>query len=263
MNKSILKAGYAAVLLSFSSASMAYVVDGDLSDWGITPTGSASDWTPNTGVIYTEEDQHDNFLNPGYGGQIYDAEAIYLDWDNDTLYYAVVTGRPQTETHYPSGDIFFDFGSNGSYEFAVETRGNTTTESGASTVGAAKGDLYLVGTHENGDPYTQSGATELLTGNLVSSNNLVYSNTPITNLGGFASTDEHYVIEGSISLADFSLYTGEDFTVHWTMGCGNDAIDLEVGGGLPSTGVPLPATTWLLGVSLIGLGANLRRKRRS
>ncbi|HRE16737.1 MAG TPA: hypothetical protein PLW86_06650, partial [Rhodocyclaceae bacterium] len=49
-------------------AMAAIVVNGNLADWGVTRSGSASNWTPGAGISYTVEDQTGNlsaYLNPG------------------------------------------------------------------------------------------------------------------------------------------------------------------------------------------------------
>ena len=42
-----------------------------------------------------EDDGHRGYLNPGHGGQDYDAEALYTSWDADYLYIGLMTGRAQ------------------------------------------------------------------------------------------------------------------------------------------------------------------------
>jgi hypothetical protein len=58
-------------------------IDGNFADWGIRNNGTVAGWTPNSGVLYTVEDQSNangGYLSPGWGGQAYDAEALYLTW---------------------------------------------------------------------------------------------------------------------------------------------------------------------------------------
>ena len=275
MNKRIrnnIRIAIAAALLGSTPYAMAYTIDGNISDWGVTSTGNASDWTPNSGVEYAVSDQVNSSLsggyvvnytapsNLGYGGQAYDAEAVYLDYDSTYLYYAVVTGRPENVSQYPAGDIAFDFGSDGSYEFGVETRGNN---------GYSKGDLVQVSNWALGNPYPAAGVTEIQSGSVVANTDFVYG-SKIEDIGQYiypyySSTDDnHYVLEGRIALADFSLYAGQNFTIHWTMGCGNDEIHLAstLPGTPPGPGgeVPVPGTGLLLGGSLIGWTLHRRRQ---
>ncbi|MCP5142634.1 MAG: hypothetical protein H6926_03335 [Chromatiales bacterium] len=260
-----------AVLLASTSGAMAYTIDGDIHDWGLNHTGQDSDWTPNSGVSYAVSDQNNNELSGGYvynftqlgalgyGDQPYDAEAIYLDFDSTYMYFMVITGRPENVSQYPAGDIAIDFGSNGSWEYGIETRGNN---------GYAKGDLVAVSNWALGNPYAAAGVTEIQGGTVVSDtgdgNALVYGNK-ITDIGRYTSDsdDDHYAIEGRVALADFALYAGQSFTIHWTMGCGNDEIHLSGTMPTPPGGggeVPVPGTGLLLGGTLVGWVIQRRRQ---
>lgn len=234
----------------------AYVIDGNLSDWGVSPGSfGSSDWSPNTGIHYTEEDQSPsiNFLDPGYGGQTFDAEAMYIDFDNTNLYFAIVTGFPSSGSgsYYP-GDIAFDFGIDGIYEYGVAA----TTHNGFS-----RGSLYTVSKWGNGLNnwgYGNVGylgaPTKILTGTLKydpPGTNLVYNNTYY----GASSKGKHYVIEGYIPYSYFGSNWEENFRVHWTQTCGNDFIKLDMHHSTPE-----PATLTLFGMGLLGL-VGLKRKK--
>ena len=88
----------------------AYTIDGNLADWGI----SSPSFTPSLPVKgYVIEDQTggaNTFLNPGYGGQPYDAEALYVNYDSTNLYLGLITGHSPQNTSYAPGDFLIDFG---------------------------------------------------------------------------------------------------------------------------------------------------------
>ena len=210
------------------------VVNGDLTDWGLQRTGSAGDWVPNislgSSLHYVVEDQHDPYLNPGWGGQAYDAEALYTFTDNTYLYLALVTGlSPSTPDNpgansYGAGDFAFDFGLDGSFEF------------GLGTTGADAGKLFRVsewsyGLWDANGNYAPNNAdkqhpTSIKTGTPVDAAiNFVYTTVGFTNMGKY-SADTHYVIEAAIPLVAFAGFAGK-FDVHWTMNCANDAIAVD------------------------------------
>ena len=136
MSNTLILALTLAALLSAGSA-QAFVIDGNLSDWGVQRNGNATDWTPNSSAAaYKVEDQHASYLNPGYGGQAYDAEAMYVAWDASNLYIAIATGHnpltpntPSNDTYGP-GDIAIDFAANGSFDYGIELTGSGTTSAG-------------------------------------------------------------------------------------------------------------------------------------
>jgi len=245
--------------------SLAYVIDGKLDDWGVTPgLFGNSDWEPNSGVYWTEEDQNTDYLNPGYGGQLYDAEAIYFDYNQGHAYIAIVTGFPKSgrtsgsNKFYP-GDIAIDFGRNGVYEYGIKTSKYEPLY-GMSGDG---GDVYRVtswgtayeGIHEGVWGY-KSDPTVIKEGNKIGSTYLEYIK------GNYAGNYKwHYIIEARLPLDLF----GNDpvapewyspFRIHWTMTCGNDAIDLDV------PPVPEPATIFLLCSGLLSLLGIIGTRRK-
>jgi hypothetical protein len=80
-------------------------------------------------------DQSGAYLNPGWGGQAYDAEALYLSWqtkaDGQTyLNVGLITGHNPTATagnSYGRGDFAIDFGRDGSWDFGILTANRTST----------------------------------------------------------------------------------------------------------------------------------------
>ena len=254
------------------SASAVPIIDGSIADWGLTRTGQASDWTPNSGVQgHTVDDQTGGtavYLNPGFGGQRYDAEAIYVTWDASNLYVLAVTGLPNTmihnpaNGHYAAGDILLDFGNNGSFEYGLVVR---------NIAGLTPGGVYEVGTLSYGiwatpgvradvnnpSPY----AVAVKTGAKVGDGQLSYS--VIGNSLGMYSTDTHYAIEASIPL----LALGDDWgkglplSVQWTMYCANDIISTTV--TTPTGRVPEPGIPGLIAAVLVaGCARGIRFLKR-
>ncbi|MGB0721986.1 MAG: hypothetical protein ACPGU7_06270 [Gammaproteobacteria bacterium] len=252
----LLSTGLCVTALAFSGSAAAFTIDGDLSDWLGGNSNNSSDWTPLgsiSNIVWTEEDQ--TSAQQPNGGQYYDAEALYLAWDNTNLYYAVVTGLPETESTLPAGDIAFDFGDDGSWEYGIEVMDNQ---------GNVKGGLYDVSSWDAPTHFPANGPWSIGSGTLMDTGSIVYENsTAVTGLGGKGGT--HYVIEGSIALSNFSGHFGESFNVHWTMKCGNDLIELDPAITFPgtSTGVSAPATSLLFGLAMLGMIPGYRRLRRA
>ena len=231
-----------------SNPAFAYIIDGSLADWGVTPGAyGSSQWIPNSGIFYAIEDNDPgvNYVGPGYGGQPYDAEAIYIDFDSTNLYFSVVTGFPGSGTDkYQPGDIALDFDGDGFYEYGIDTTGDETT----------KGTLYSVSEWGTGiDIWGGVGApTEIITGLEKfnpSDTSLVYNNK-------YYSDYDHYVIEGYMPISAFGNdWNPSNFKAHWSMTCANDYIEVTV--------TPEPATLTLFGVGLLGLIRLRKQKIRS
>ncbi len=261
-----------------SAGAQAIVIDGDLSDWGIQKDIGKAGWTPtaNNGIIPNSNIQtsvedwdrstKNGYLDPGYGGQAYDAEALYALIEGNTLFIALATGHNPATANSPNnnnfgaGDFAIDFGKNGSYELGInikpywDTFGvaggvykNVTWELGLWNDNATSG--YLKSEHptsmSNG---TQIGAVDSL---FISSAKTGY---------GEWSTDKHYFYEMSIniSLLEAAGWDGDPFNIHWTQNCANDSIIVD-----PPSGVPEPGTLALIPLGLLGLVVLRRRNATS
>ncbi|MCD2448944.1 PEP-CTERM sorting domain-containing protein [Methylicorpusculum oleiharenae] len=242
-------------------------VDGNLTDWGIKRNGNANDWTPNPGIHFTVEDQTGNlnqYLNPGYGGQAYDAEALYAYITDSHLFIALATGHnPNTPNNplgnsYGAGDFAIDFGLDGTYEVGINVKPDW------DTFGVAKGlyrvDEWAYGLWENGNApgYLKSEhPTAILAGTLLGIADMAISG-PQTGYGQWKN-DTHYFYEISLGLGLLrdAGWNGSSFNIHWTQLCANDFIIVDPPVTVPEAGSLLMMSLGLFGMSWV------RRKKTS
>lgn len=257
--------------LSVSNA-FAYTIDGSLSDWGVTQNIGASGWIPSAGIHYTLEDQHGSYLNPGYGGQAYDAEALYATIADNRLYIALATGHNPNTLHNPAknsygaGDFAIDFGQDGTYELGINIQ-HVILADGTKEGFGVEGGVYanptwalgLWTTNGQYNPGTPDPThpTHLTAGDLLGMAELAYTTMGQTGYGAWAG-DKHYFYEMSVDLNLLSLggWNGQAFNIHWTENCANDSIIVDP----PAAHVPEPGTLALLPLGALGILA-LRRHR--
>ncbi len=262
----------ALTLIAASNAHSSIVVDGNWTDW-INPagSGSAADWTPiSSSTKYDVEDTAvgTSYLNPGYGGQAYDAEAIYVSTDSSNIYVAVITGRDPNAAGWRWGDIGIDFGLDGTFEYGIVTRGDSGEHS-SSGIGDA-GDVYSVSEWNlgiwdapdvhNANPttdYAKAHPTSIEAGTKIDDGDFAFSKVDF-DIGGLGG--DHWFMEARISVGSLDPnLLNQPFMAHWTMGCNNDWIQVD-----PLLGqVPEPTPFALLGLGLLGMFANKRKKQTS
>lgn len=255
-----------------TTPALAYTIDGELSDWGVSHNGNASDWNPNSGIYYKVEDQTGSgayYLGPGWGGQAYDAEAMYVNWDTSNLYIAIATGHnPATEdkpssNSYGAGDIAIDIGNNGSWDYGIDTTGNYGV---AGSIYSSVSWAYGLWNSSNAyDPTHPDPAhpTSILSGTLKGAGTLASSGGS-TGYGAGSASNLHYFYEVAIPLSIFgNQWAGMDFTVHWTQNCANDSIFVSASDFPHDTvTVPEPGTLALLPLGALAIGAMRRRSSR-
>lgn len=259
-----------AAPLAASAASV--TIDGNFTDWGITNNGTAAGWTPKTGINYAVEDQSDatsGFLSPGWGGQAYDAEAMYLTWytkaDGQTyLALGLITGHdPNTPTggnSYGRGDFAIDFGRDGSFEFGVLTANRSSTLLQGDVVSTTNADWATGLWSAPGvyDPAHSPYVTKVNTGTDVGNASMAISNS-FGNMGTLGGN--HWFYEVEIPVSAFGNHwvgstPSESFDVQWTMLCANDIIILDP----PAATVSEPASL-ALALGAFGLAGVARRRR--
>jgi hypothetical protein len=248
------------------SSAHAYVADGNLTDWGIsltdpasknlgylnthTPTGATVDFLPDDNAAYNTGSTN---VGPGLAiGNRYDAEAMYFDNDANNLYVAVVTGVSKNESTYPAGDIFFDLGT-----FQDINSGTYSVNKYTFGVDILNSKFYTVDNNNTASVhYPQFGISNPWK---IGSGSTYIGDVTFAYSG---DQNSHFVLEAAIPLGYLGLTANpgapiQDVWLHWTMECGNDALDLRA---TVNPVVPEPATMLLFGTGLVGV---FLRKRRA
>ena len=119
MKKMVFSAFVIFSLLILSSVpAMAYTIDGNISDWGISlgVDGSGkfnNSWAPSSlTASYTQDNDVGPVSGKPSGGEAFDAEALYFDSDSNYGYFALVTSvNPNgMDVGYPYS-YNYDFGA--------------------------------------------------------------------------------------------------------------------------------------------------------
>ncbi len=217
-----------------------------------------NDWT----VLANDEGVgNGGWVNPGYGGQNFDAEYLFYKIQGNELFIGLQTGFDIISQNgqsfggkqYYTGDLALSFdGSKSNYEYAIDfgnlTKGynlNQTISSQGVNVGTGvdAAGLYKA-TSWNNDiyygqsaPYGMSGGSMLVAANAgnfkegtgMSGADLSFYNIFSFDLSNIANLGQNYILDA-----------------HWTMSCGNDALDGRAN-------VIEPGSVALLLVGLLGL----------
>ena len=271
--------------LSSTCSYAGYTIDGDLSDWGVSPF---VDWTPdNPTADYTQEDNTNRPYSDGFY-EPWDLEAIYFDnaiskLDNKHYLYFAIVSSSTYASHWASEDLGIDLDGDGFYEFGAEI-GNSALNS-LSQKGLYAMDYWqgLTGRNPNGSwnaagrefPYSIH-PTKWINHKIYNPNATApYTNTLLGTYelyNGFAGAIESvyhsntYIIEAKIDASLFGdIDCGSPIELYLPrVTCLKDWITVEgdIDGVCPEGNgvIPEPSTMLLLGFGLVGAGV-FRRKR--
>ena len=99
------------------SIAASYTIDGDVSDWGNDLSlaisnaylNSVAPASPTADFVREDSVQNNGYVEPGYGGQTFDIEAMYFDSDPSNGYLAIITGFPLAgASGFGPGDLGID-----------------------------------------------------------------------------------------------------------------------------------------------------------
>ncbi len=227
-------------------------------------SGNGEDWVERGG-----------FVDPGTGGQAFDAEYLFYKIEGNTLHLGLQTGfniiSGKVSSNYWTGDIALKFNGSTNYthavDFGLETRDNDgdLVEADSNSDGKDAAGLYsnvawnndVIPAHANDTiPFAMDGGT-IVEGFGVD-NNKSGSGDLLNSRNRWDTT---YYRKVSFDIGQFRQNGLLSVNAHWTMSCGNDAINGSFSDQQPVPAVPEPGTIALLGIGLAGLaGVGARRR---
>ncbi len=211
------------------------------------------------GWVQVDDDEgvaRNGFVDPGWGGQDFDAEYLYYRVEGSTLHLGIQAGYDLVDGHvsasgrdYYAGDLALSFG--GDFDYALDF-GLLTKDYDLDLVDAGSGTgvdaagLYSGVTWNNDIYFDESAPFAMTEGSLV-------GGALIGTSADYVASADSYFRTASIDLNVLGLTEGFDLGMHWTMSCGNDVVE-----GVTSVSVPEPKTLMLFAIGFAGL--MMRRK---
>ncbi|THB70076.1 MAG: PEP-CTERM sorting domain-containing protein [Gammaproteobacteria bacterium] len=268
----------ATLALSAPIFATPFVIDGDLSDWGVTVAdNNNSQWNVRNDVLgYMVEDQNDRarsggYLGPNYGGQNYDGEFMGVALSGNDLVIAISTGQRADNgfTKYSPGDllIYTDLGI-----YALEMGGGKGATAVPVLTEGAVGSTYTLNRNGNTIGYADTAAAQVV-GSIWSDVDFVLDpispkrevqfeingNSQMHGLADFvytstSETSQHAIYEMAFDLSAITATSVEK--IFWAPSCGNDELYVQL--DLPIN-IPEPAGIALFGLGILGL-AGVRKR---
>ena len=217
-------------------------------------------WSGWTQIADDDGVYKNGFVDPGWGGQAFDAEYLFYKIDGNTLSLGLQTGYDIIDGHvrhqgrdYYAGDLALSFNGSG-YNYAIDfglfTKdyyGNKA-EADANNDGKDEAGLYNVTNWNNNIYFGASAPYAMDAGSR--------RNDAGFALGDYGSVGtDSFFRTASFDASSLGLGSEFDFDAHWTMSCGNDVVE-----GSAAVSVPEPYTLPLLGMSLFAIVMLRRRK---
>ncbi len=264
----------AIAMVMMAGTASAITADGDWNDWFTYDGNPFPDWDQaaaagslvDPSIRFQDDSDWD-----AWGGQEYDIEQIFYVYEDadvnaftgGKLYIGLVSGyNPNGPdffgSEFPSGDMFVGLGPDPDFDLAVATDddearfGSTWINAGWSIIDPA--------------PFTSNTPYRIDEG---AGGVIEYGTGLASGLGSTVAWGKgvdgsaHNFLEICIDLnGDMELLIDDGLgngglTLHWTMACGNDAIDVI--DDTPLAPVPEPTTMVLLGMGVLGMALRARR----
>lgn len=260
------------MMMALSAVTLVFgMMAGSAFAFGVNITISDKNYNTSGDTWYTNHE--DQEVEPGMQtGQQWDLEAFFQNGTLVTMVggYNFVNGESGNGTVWKSGDLFIDVDGDAVYGDIDGAQGNTTP------VANNYGYDFVLDLNDNMTSYNIYKITDTSTvynafyaqnqgsspwryadgGTLIGSGTIIYQTGLSDAATGFLGGNHNAVTVdlGFLTNLAWSKPLASTFTLHYTMGCGNDNL---MGSYAP---VPEPSTILLIGAGLLGV-VGMTRKR--